>query len=251
MRIWHGHGMCRGMPLSGFSTAVLAAPQTPPAERARRTIRISSPFRRITWPNGAISRSGPATSSSSATRNPGTTIYNWTISARGIFRLVYSDDVIQQSWFNIVGDHVQPREISRRARLRRRVNFDFDWNTGHAFGSSEGKQVDLALEPGHPGPHVHPGRGHARPEERRHARRLQLIDKDQMKDFMYTREGTAKLRTALGTLDTIIVASRRSAQRQPSPAHVVCARPGFRAGAGRAHARRQARVRDAHQDPTR
>ena len=32
-----------------------------------------------------------------------------------------------------------------------------------------------------------------------------------MKDFMYTREGTAKLRTAIGTLDTVIVASRRSA----------------------------------------
>jgi len=38
-----------------------------------------------------------------------------------------------------------------------------------------------------------------------------IIEKDQMKDFMYTREGTAKLRTSLGMLDTVIVASRRSA----------------------------------------
>jgi hypothetical protein len=37
-----------------------------------------------------------------------------------------------------------------------------------------------------------------------------IIDKDQMKDFIYTREGTAKLRTAIGSLDTIVVASRRS-----------------------------------------
>jgi hypothetical protein len=37
-----------------------------------------------------------------------------------------------------------------------------------------------------------------------------IIDKDQMKEFFYTREGNAKLRTAIGMLDTVIVASRRS-----------------------------------------
>ena len=70
-----------------------------------------------------------------------------------------------------------------------------------------------------------------------------------MKGFFYTREGTAKLRTAIGTLDTVIVASRRSRQRQPGAAHVVRARVGFRAGAGGAQPRRQTRVRDADQEP--
>ena len=36
-----------------------------------------------------------------------------------------------------------------------------------------------------------------------------IIDKDQMKEFFYTREGTAKLGTEVGMLDTVIVASRR------------------------------------------
>ena len=150
--------------------------------------------------------------------------YSWTISARGIFRLVYSDDVTQQSWFDVVGGHIRP-ERYHAEQGSSSVSFDFDWNTGHAFGSSEGKQVDLVLKPGTQDlmsiqvevmldlkngdmPGV-----------------FSIIDKDQMKDFMYTREGTAKLRTALGTLDTVIVASRRSAERQPRPAHVVRARP--------------------------
>ncbi len=51
-----------------------------------------------------------------------------------------------------------------------------------------------------------------------------IIDKDQMKEFLYTREGTAKLQTEIGTLDTVIVASRHTANGPASPAHVVRAR---------------------------
>jgi hypothetical protein len=36
-----------------------------------------------------------------------------------------------------------------------------------------------------------------------------IIDKDQLKDFNYTQEGGARLRTAIGVLDTVIVASQR------------------------------------------
>src|ERR1700683_1257436 len=39
---------------------------------------------------------------------PGHYVYKWTTSARGIFRLVYSDDLVQESWFSIVDDHVKP-----------------------------------------------------------------------------------------------------------------------------------------------
>jgi hypothetical protein len=37
-----------------------------------------------------------------------------------------------------------------------------------------------------------------------------IIDKDQLKDFNYTNEGTAKIRTAIGELDTVIVTSQRA-----------------------------------------
>jgi hypothetical protein len=37
-----------------------------------------------------------------------------------------------------------------------------------------------------------------------------IIDKDQLKEFEYTQEGTAKIRTAIGELDTVIVTSQRT-----------------------------------------
>ena len=39
---------------------------------------------------------------------------------------------------------------------------------------------------------------------------FQIIDKDELKEFIYTQEGVANIRTALGPLDTIVVASRRA-----------------------------------------
>ena len=75
-----------------------------------------------------------------------------------------------------------------------------------------------------------------------------IIDKDQVKDFLYTREGTAKLRTAIGELDTVIVASRRSATDGRVLRMWFAPVARLRAGAGRAQPRRQARVRDAHQE---
>ncbi len=38
---------------------------------------------------------------------------------------------------------------------------------------------------------------------------FQILDKDALKIFDYVREGTARIRTELGELDTIIVASQR------------------------------------------
>jgi hypothetical protein len=39
---------------------------------------------------------------------------------------------------------------------------------------------------------------------------FQIIDKDKPKGFVYTQEGTANIRTALGQLDTVIVASQQA-----------------------------------------
>jgi hypothetical protein len=140
---------------------------------------------------------------------PGQYHYKWTIRARGIFRLVYSHDVTQQSWFSVVDNHVRPKRY-RGEEGSSFVAFDFDWESGHARGSSEGKPVDIALKPGAQDlmsiqveVMLDLKNGDMPP-------RYHIIDKDQMKDFLYTREGAAKLRTAIGMLDTVVVASRRS-----------------------------------------
>ncbi len=141
---------------------------------------------------------------------PGHYVYKWTISARGIFHLIYSDDVIQESWLSVAGDQVRP-ERYRGHQGSASVSFDFDWNAGHATGSSEGKPIDLTLAPdtqdlnsiqiqvmldlknGNMPPTFH------------------VIDKDRVKEFIYTREGHATLQTAIGEFETVIVASRHTA----------------------------------------
>ncbi|HTV97906.1 MAG TPA: DUF3108 domain-containing protein [Steroidobacteraceae bacterium] len=141
---------------------------------------------------------------------PGHYMYKWTTSARGIFRLVYSDDIVQQSWFAIVGDHVRPeRYLGRQGSAS--VSFVFDWKSGRVIGTSEGKPIDQPLEPGAQDLNSIQIEVMLDLENNDLPPTFHIIDKDRMKQFLYTREGSARLRTALGMLDTIIVASRHTA----------------------------------------
>ncbi len=141
---------------------------------------------------------------------PGHYVYKWTTGARGIFRLVYSDDVVQESWFAIVGDHVKPDRYRGREGSAS-VNFDFDWDTGHARGTSEGKPIDLNLEPDTQDLNSIQIQVMLDLKNDNLPPTFHVIDKDQIKGFLYAREGTAKLNTAIGTYDTIIVTSRHTA----------------------------------------
>jgi hypothetical protein len=141
---------------------------------------------------------------------PGQFTYTWTISARGIFHLIYSDDVVQQSWFSVADGQVRPDKY-RGHQGSQAVSFDFDWGDGHARGSSEGKPVDLPLPDGAQDLNsiqiqvmLDLKNGNMPPT-------FHIIDKDQMKEFIYRREGTEQLTTDIGTFDTIIVSSRHFA----------------------------------------
>lgn len=139
----------------------------------------------------------------------GTFHYKWTVSARGIFRLVYSNDVVQQSWFSLVEQHVRPdRYFAEDGNSN--VSLQFDWDAKRLHGRSEGKPVEIRLKPGTQDlmsiqvevmmdlqSGEMPGTYH-------------IVEKDSMKDFLYAREGTARIDTALGPLDTLIVSSRRA-----------------------------------------
>lgn len=141
---------------------------------------------------------------------PGHYVYKWTTSARGIFRLVYSDDLIQESWFAIVGDHVRPDRY-RGHQGSASVNLDFDWSTSHARGTSEGKPIDLSLEPDTQDLNSIQIQVMLDLQNDDMPPTFHIIDKDRVKEFLYTREGRARLRTAIGTFDTVIVASRHTA----------------------------------------
>lgn len=199
------------MRVRGFtvlSLAVLATPlaraQTPPAADAG--IAPFSARYEADWKNIHVGSSDLDLKKDVA---PGRYLYTWTITARGIFRIAYRDDLIQKSWLSIGADGVRPEKY-RAVDGSSSVNLDFDWNTGHVRGTSENKAVDLALEEGTQDVMsiqiqvmVDLERGHL-------PARFHIIDKDELKEFTYTEEGNVRIRTALGELDTIVVASRHA-----------------------------------------
>jgi len=136
-------------------------------------------------------------------------LYTWTITARGIFRIVYSNPVTQKSWLEVQAEHVRPLKYHGDDGSAA-VDLDFDWSRHQAHGTSEGKPVELALHDGTQDVmsiqvEIMLGlrRGNL-PQS------FQIIDKDEVKEFNYTQEGSARLRTALGDLDTVVVASQRT-----------------------------------------
>ena len=139
---------------------------------------------------------------------PGHYVYTWTITARGIFRL-YRAEVTQKSWLSINAGHVRPEKY-RAEDGSSTVNLDFDWNAERARGSSENKPVDLALKEGTQD--VMSIQVEVMLDLRNGTlpKSFQILDNDEIKEFIYTQEGTAKIRTALGEIDTVIVSSRRA-----------------------------------------
>src|SRR6266403_1221753 len=139
----------------------------------------------------------------------GTYEYTWRITARGVFRIVYSDDVIQKSWFSVNADHVRPEKY-RAGQGDSTVSIDFDWNAGRAHGESEKKPVDLKLADGIQDVMSIQVEVMLDLKNGNLPKSFKIVDKDEIKDFLYTLEGPARLRTPLGELDTLVVASQRA-----------------------------------------
>ena len=140
--------------------------------------------------------------------DPGHYVYTWSITAHGIFRL-YRDEVTQKSWLSIDADHVRPEKY-RAEDGSSSVNLDFDWDGGHVRGTSENKPVDLTLKEGTQDLLSIQVEVMLDLRKGNLPKTFQIIDKDKLKEFIYTQEGTANLRTALGQLDTVIVESRQA-----------------------------------------
>jgi hypothetical protein len=139
---------------------------------------------------------------------PGHYVYTWTITARGIFRL-YRDEVTQKSWLSVAGEHVRPDKY-RAEDGKSKVDLDFDWTSRHARGTSENKPVDLTLLDGTQDVMSIQVEVMLDLKKGNLPKIFQIIDKDEVKEFTYTQEGTASIKTDIGQIDTIIVASQRT-----------------------------------------
>jgi hypothetical protein len=139
---------------------------------------------------------------------PGHYLYTWTITAHGIFRL-YRNEVTQKSWLSINADHVRPEKY-RAEDGSSTVDLAFDWGAGRVRGTSEKNAVDLKLKDGTQDVMSIQVEVMLDLKKGNLPKAFQIIDKDELKEFIYTQEGVANIRTALGPLDTIVVASRRA-----------------------------------------
>ncbi len=140
---------------------------------------------------------------------PGRFVYTWRISARGIFRLAYAHDIVQTSWFTLDAGHARPGKY-RGEEGSSVVDLLFDWQTRHARGLSEGKPVDLELEDGTQDLMSIQIEVMQDLKNGNLPQRFLIVDKDEAKEFVYTDEGAARITTALGALDTVVVASSRT-----------------------------------------
>ena len=136
-------------------------------------------------------------------------VYTWITSARGVFRVLYSSDLVYKSWFSVNGGQVRPEKY-RGAEGSATVNVDFDWDRHLATGDSEGKPVEIKLQPGTQDLASIQVQVMLDLRNGNLPNIFHIVDKDELKDFIYTREADARIRTALGELDTVVVASSRT-----------------------------------------
>jgi hypothetical protein len=140
---------------------------------------------------------------------PGSYMYVWTISAQGFFRIAYRDDLVQKSWVTMIGDHVRPDKYFGKEGSRT-VELNFDWQDKRATGMSEGKPVDIQLPDGAQDVMSSQVEVMLDLKNGNLPKTFKIIDKDQLKEFNYTQEGNARIHTAIGGLDTVIVTSQRT-----------------------------------------
>ncbi|HVY81781.1 MAG TPA: DUF3108 domain-containing protein [Steroidobacteraceae bacterium] len=139
--------------------------------------------------------------------------YKSSNTARGLFRLALPDTITQVSHFKIEDSTVLPLTYvgdDGSSDTRRDVSLRFDWDAKRVTGTAENSPVDQPITPG-----VQDSlsvqvalmcalaRGDVPASFR-------LIDKDEVKEYQYTREGEAKLDTAVGKLDTVIYRSQKA-----------------------------------------
>ena len=90
------------------------------------------------------------------------------------------------------------------------MNIDFDWDGGRARGVSENKPINLQLAQGTQDVMSIQIEVMLDLKNGNLPTTFQILDKDEIKDFIYTQEGSARIRTALGDLDTVVVSSHRT-----------------------------------------
>lgn len=139
-------------------------------------------------------------------------VYESRNTARGLFRLALPDTVTQTSHFSILNGEVVPTSYvgnDGSSDTSRDVSLRFDRSTHRITGTAENRPVDEPLQPGVQDPLSVQVALMCALAAGEVPKSFLLIDKDEVKEYQYTREGEAVLDTPLGRLDTVIYRSQK------------------------------------------
>jgi hypothetical protein len=133
--------------------------------------------------------------------------------ARGFFRLALPDTITQLSTFSITDGEVVPSSYvgdDGSSDTSRDVSLKFDWNAKKVTGTAEDKPVDQPLQPGVQDSLSVQIALMCALAAGKVPDSFRLIDKDEVKEYQYAREGEATLDTPVGKLDTVIYKSQKT-----------------------------------------
>ena len=145
-------------------------------------------------------------------QTPGTFTYSSNIKAHGLFRLVFPDALIQSSTFTLADGRVVPLHYQESGQARDHsddVDLSFDRATGRVHGTSQTHAVDQPLDTGIQDPMSVQIELMRQLQAGLAPTQFKLFDKDEAKEYFYTRERTEVLNTPLGALDTVVYRSDR------------------------------------------
>jgi hypothetical protein len=129
----------------------------------------------------------------------------------GLFRMALPDSLTQASTFKLVDGRVVPLNFRGSDEKERPIDLTFDWQAKKVTGTAKEHAIDLAIPDDAQDPMSlqiaslrNLAKGTIPPT-------VSMVDGDgKLKDYELKQEGTARLQTELGTLDTIVYTSRRA-----------------------------------------
>lgn len=142
----------------------------------------------------------------------------WTYSSksegRGLGRLASGLSPDQTSVAKVVGDGIQPQSYrSGGGDARHSIDLKYDWQTKRLTGNYEGTKVDLPLAPAVQDDGSVQLALMSELLAGKTPDKFQLIDRNSVREYQFTREGEATLKTPLGDVPTVIY----RAQKKYSP----------------------------------
>lgn len=156
--------------------------------------------------------SGSSRTELSRSSIPGRWFIESDVNAHGFARLIVTGTISFRSIFELEGTAVRPvsyRLDDGTAKTDRDVSLDFDWRAGLVTGTAEQEPVIVEAEPGLQDAISIQAAVQAKLRSGGEPGEVAMIERDKVKRYRFTLLRREKLKTAIGTFDTIVYRSMR------------------------------------------